>query len=246
MTTEIEVLGSPGEVAERAADLFVDAVGSAQQRNGIAHVVLTGGSTGIAVLRAIRDRADQVDWSTVHVWWGDERFVPHDSDERNDLQADEALLRHVALPADHVHRVAASDGPFGDDPDAAADAYAAELANFASDGTTGPVFDVLMLGVGEEGHTASIFPHSPAATDHRPVCAVRDCPKPPPTRVTMTTGLLSSADEVWLMTTGAAKADAVAQAVAGADPIDIPAAGPHGHSLTRWLLDEAAASRIPQ
>lgn len=236
----MEVLADVDEVAQRAAALFVDGVQRAIDARDVAHVVVTGGGTGIAVLRAIRDLREDVDWSRVHVWWGDERFVAGDDADRNDVQADEALLAHVPVPVAQVHRVPASDGECGDDPDAAAAAYADELARHGD-----PVFDVLMLGVGEEGHTASIFPHSPAASDAREVCAVWDCPKPPPTRVTMTQPTLSRAREVWLMTAGAGKAGAVAAALACADPLDIPAAGPRGRDATRWLLDEAAASALP-
>ncbi|MFV0534686.1 MAG: 6-phosphogluconolactonase [Cumulibacter sp.] len=243
MTISIDVLGDLPATAAHAAELFIDAI--RRQPDGPIHVVLTGGSTGIAVLRAIGTRSSEIDWSLLHVWWGDERFVPAMDAERNDRQADEALLAHVPIEAANIHRVAAADGPLGDDPDAAAAAYADELARHAPPGESCPRFAVLMLGVGEEGHTASIFPQSPAATDPNVACAVRDCPKPPPTRVSLTFPTLSAADEVWLMTTGAGKASAVAAAINGADPLDIPAAGPRGKELTRWLLDESAASALP-
>lgn len=245
MTLEVNVLDDSEAVADHAASLFVETVRAAQEEGRDPHVVVTGGGTGIAVLRAIAARAGEVDWSRLHVWWGDERFVAHDSDERNDVQADEALLGGVPIPADRVHRVPAADGELGNDPDAGAAAYADELARHATDGGAGPLFDIMMLGLGDEGHTASIFPHSPAAVDPRPVCAVRDCPKPPPTRVTMTWQLLSHADQVWMMTTGAGKAAAVAAALGSADRVEIPAAGPRGRTLTRWLLDEQAAAQLP-
>ncbi|WP_106847914.1 6-phosphogluconolactonase [Blastococcus sp. Marseille-P5729] len=245
MTVDLEVLPDAGSVARRAAMLFVETVRAAHADGRDAHVVVTGGGTGISVLAEIAQHADELDWARVHVWWGDERFVPHDSNDRNDVQADEALLAQVVIPTEQVHRVPASDGPYGDDPDAAAAAYAEELARHAPAGAPGPLFDVLMLGMGEEGHTASIFPHSPAAADARPVCAVRDCPKPPPTRVTMTWELLSHATEVWMMTTGAGKAAAVEAALSGADRMAVPAAGPQGRERTRWLLDQSAAGRLP-
>lgn len=245
MTLQIDVRADQPAVAEHAAELFVATLNRVPSHaDEPVHVGVTGGSTGIAVLRAIRQRSDEIDWSRVHVWWGDERFVAAGDAERNELQATQALLSHVPIDPQNVHRVPASDGPYGDDADAAAAAYAAELARFGAPGGS-PRFTVLMLGVGEEGHTASIFPGAPAATDPRTVCAVRDCPKPPPTRVTLTFGALSNADEVWLMTTGAGKARPVAAAIAGADPLEIPAAGPRGRSVTRWLLDEAAAGELP-
>ena len=92
---------------------------------------------------------------------------------------------------------------------------------------------------------ASIFPDSPAATDERPVLAVRDCPKPPPTRVSLGFSAITAAEEVWLIVSGEGKAEAVARALSGAEPVDLPAAGVHGVRATRWLLDRAAASGLP-
>ena len=122
---------------------------------------------------------DAVDWSRVEIFWGDERFVPSADPERNEKQAREALLDHVPVDPARVHAMAASDGEFGDDVDAAAAAYADIV-----DGRDG--LDLVMLGMGDEGHVASIFPESPAVYDTRSVVAVRNCPKPPPTRISLT------------------------------------------------------------
>lgn len=238
----VDIFDAPADLATAVADRFVVEVRDLQSGGQVPHVVVTGGSTGIAVLRAIRSHADAsaVDWAALHVWWGDERFVAADSDDRNDNQAFDALLSHVPVDPSKVHRVAADDG--SGDVEAAAAAYAEEI-NGAFSGT--PHFDILMLGVGEEGHTASIFPHSPAASDSSVACGVRDCPKPPPSRVSMTFRTLAQADHVWMMTTGEAKADVVLAVLNGADPLDTPAAGPRGIESTTWWIDEAAASRIP-
>ena len=103
-----------------------------------------------------------------------------------------------------------------------------------------------MLGVGPEGHVASIFPDSPAVSDERPVVAVRDCPKPPPTRISLGFSAITSAEEVWLLVSGEGKAEAVARALGGAARSESPAAGARGRRATRWLLDEAAASALPR
>jgi 6-phosphogluconolactonase len=106
-----------------------------------------------------------------------------------------------------------------------------------------PSFDVFLLGVGEEGHTASIFPDSPAVHEiERSVVAVHDCPKPPPVRVTLTLPAIRRAAEIWLITSGKGKAEAVAAALGGAGEVALPAAGARGRYHTRWLLDEAAAA----
>lgn len=248
MTGEREVLVQPGEraLAERtAADLLARLV-TAQSARGVASVVLTGGGIGIAVLDALRMSAGQadVDWSRVDVWWGDERFVPATDDERNEGQARRALLDHVPLDPDRVRPMPPSDGPYGDDVDAAAAVYAEQLRAAAAPGSAVPSFDVLLLGMGPEGHTASIFPHSPATVDARPVFGVRDCPKPPPTRISLGFEAINAAREIWVVVAGEEKAAAVTQALAGADRTDLPVAAVRGTELTRWLLDEAAASAL--
>ena len=222
------------ELASATADRLAAALASAQAARGTASVVLTGGRTGNAVLAALRSAT--LDWSSLDIYWGDERFLPAGDPERNETQAREALLDHVPVSPARVHPMAPSDGEFGDDPDAAAEAYAVLLKDVAT-------FDVCLLGVGEEGHTASLFPHSPGVQEtSRAVVAVRDCPKPPPTRVSLTLPTIRRATEVWLMTTGAAKAEPVAAALAGATELDIPAAGARGQRETLWILDSAAAS----
>ncbi|MFD0823670.1 6-phosphogluconolactonase, partial [Micromonospora zhanjiangensis] len=133
----------------------------------------------------------------------------------------------------------------GDDPEAAAAAYAAALAAAARPGTaTLPHFDVLMLGVGEDGHVASIFPEHPVGYETRPVSAVRGSPKPPPVRLTLTRPAINTAEEVWLVAAGPDKARAVGVALSGAGPVQVPAAGVHGVGRTIWQLDRAAAAEV--
>ncbi|MCW2572354.1 MAG: pgl2 [Frankiales bacterium] len=231
-------------VAARLLTRLVDA----QAVRGTASVVLTGGGVGIASLAAVRASAARaaVDWQRVDVWWGDERFVPTDDDRRNERQARKALLDSLDLDPLRVHPMAASDGPDGDDADAAAARYADELAEAAPTDADVPAFDVLLLGMGPEGHVASIFPESPAAHDERTALAVHGCPKPPPTRITMGFSAINAAREVWMIVAGEDKAPAVAMALGGAGRVQLPAAGVAGHAQTLWLLDEPAASRLPR
>jgi 6-phosphogluconolactonase len=236
-------------LARAVAEALIARLGAAQAVHGTASVVLTGGGIGIAVLERVAALADdpprrRVDWTAVDFWWGDERFVPADDDERNEKAARRALLDAVGVPEERRHPMPASDGAFAG-PEEAADWYAGQLAAAAPDGQALTRLDVLLLGMGPEGHVASIFPESPAARDERPVVAVRDCPKPPPTRISLGFSAINSAEEVWLLVSGEAKAPAVAQALAGADAAQLPAAGVHGTRATRWLLDEAAAGELP-
>lgn len=227
-----------------AGDRLAAAVTGAINDRGRAMIVLTGGGTGIGLLKRLREHP--LDWSRVHLFWGDERYVPHDDDERNDKQAREALLDHVDVPAANIHPMPASDGDFGADLEAAARAYETMLADLEP-GCPTPDFDVHLLGMGGEGHINSLFPHTPAVREtDRMVVGVSDSPKPPPHRITLTLPAIRRSREVWLVVSGEAKADAVAAAVGGADPADIPAAGAIGREATVWLLDAAAATKLEE
>ncbi|WP_436496886.1 6-phosphogluconolactonase [Actinokineospora sp. HUAS TT18] len=247
---QVVVYSAPGLLAAATAARLVTRMVDAQAARGHASVVLTGGRTGIMVLEQLRaaPARDAVDWSRVDLYWGDERFLPSGHPDRNETQARAALLDHVPVSPDRVHAMAPSDGPFGDDPDAAAADYADLLARKAGPEDHGPVptFDVCLLGVGEEGHTLSVFPGAPAVYEtERTVVAVRNCPKPPPTRVSMTLATARRSAEVWLMTTGESKAAAVAMALGGAGEVQLPAAGARGIRRTLWLLDKPAAAKVP-
>ena len=244
----VVVLRDPEVLAAAVAARLVTRLVDAQAEHGTASVVLTGGTIGIAALRAVRDSPARaaVVWPRVDVWWGDERWVPADDPQRNDRQAREALLDALDLDPARVHPVGAPDGPDGDDPDAAAARYADELTAAAPPDADVPSFDVLLLGMGPEGHTASIFPESPAAHDERPAFAVHGCPKPPPTRVSMGFAAITAARDVWVVASGEEKAPMVALALGGVGRVQVPVAGAVGTRRTLWLLDEAAASRLPR
>jgi 6-phosphogluconolactonase len=244
----VVVHSDPDVLAHAVAARLVVRLVDAQAARGVASIVLTGGRIAAAVYESVADSParDAVDWSRVDVWWGDERFLPDGHPDRNETQARSALLDQLPLDPARVHPMPASDGPTGDDPEAAAAAYAADLAAAARPGSEQlPHLDVLLLGVGEEGHVASVFPEAPAAYEHRPVAAVRGCPKPPPIRVSLTIPAINTAEEVWLLAAGTEKAGAVGMALSGAGPVQVPAAGVHGVERTLWLLDRAAAAQVP-
>lgn len=245
--TGIVVHADPDVLAQAVAARLIVRLIDAQAERGSACVVLTGGRVAAAVYRAVRDlpASDAVDWSRVDVWWGDERFLPAGDPDRNETQARAALLDALPLDPARVHPMPSSDGPDGPDPEAAAARYAVALAAAAKPGhATLPHFDVLMLGVGEDGHVASVFPEHPVAYETRPVSAVRGSPKPPPIRTTLTLPTINTAEEVWLVAAGTDKAKAVGMAMAGGGPVQVPASGVHGVGRTLWLLDRAAASEV--
>lgn len=243
-------------LAEAVAARLVTRLVTTQADRGHASVVLTGGGVGIAALAALArsPSKDSVDWSALDVWWGDERFVPPDDPDRNDVSARRALLDHVPVDPRRVHPMpaagtdAAGRSAGAADVHAAAAAYADELADHADVEAHAPLphLDVLLLGVGEDGHVASLFPHSPALHDTRTVVGIEASPKPPPRRVSLTLRAIRSADEVWLVAAGPAKAAAVALALGGAGPLSTPAAAARGRLETCWLLDRAAAAGLPR
>jgi 6-phosphogluconolactonase len=236
-------------LADAAAARLVTALVDAQSSRGHADVVLTGGSMGTALLLALghSPARDAIDWRRLNLWWGDERFLPAGDPERNETQAREALLEFVPLDPARVHAMPASDGPDGDDVDAAAARYAEELATAAPAGRDVPEFDVLMLGVGPDAHVASLFPEHPALHElDASTIGVRGAPKPPPTRVSMTFPSLRAARDVWFLVSGADKAGAVGLALSGAGPLQAPAAGVTGIRSTTWLLDRDAATHVPK
>ncbi|TDC57692.1 6-phosphogluconolactonase [Actinomadura sp. KC345] len=248
------VLVHPGQdvLAEAAAARLVTRIADVQAARGSASVALTGGGVGTAVLSALAacGARDAIDWARLDVWWGDERFLPTGDPERNETGAREALLDHVPVDPARVHPMPAADGPDGADPEVAAERYAAELAAAAhpEDSPAAPLgfpsLDVVMLGVGPDAHVASLFPGLPALGDDRPAVAVRDAPKPPPTRITLTFPVLRAAREVWMLAAGEAKAEAVRLGLADADRAKAPVAGARGRERTLFLLDRAAASRL--
>jgi len=211
------------------------------------HYALTGGTMGIAVLEsALRSPlVNAVDWSGVHLWWGDERFVKDGDPDRNEQQARDALLGPLVkaglLPEDNIHAIPAKD-KWRSTPAEAAETYAQELAKFAAPDSPVPDFDVVMLGMGPDGHVASLFPeYGETLYDAGVTVSITDSPKPPPERVSLTFPSINSAREVWLIVAGAEKAEKAAEALAGGIIDDVPAAGVHGRFRTLWLLDTAAA-----
>jgi 6-phosphogluconolactonase len=238
--TLVVVVPDADTLASAVAARLVVTIMDAQAARGWADVVLTGGRIAAKVLATVKDlpATKGIDWDRIDLWWGDERFLPAGDPDRNDTQARAALLDALPLDPARVHAMPASDGPDGDDATAAADRYARELSAAAPAGMSVPQFDVLMLGVGEDGHVASIFPDHPGYSSGT-TSAVFNSPKPPPTRITLTMPVIRSAKQVWLVAAGPDKADSVAAAINGTK--SLPAGEAVGVDRTLWLLDRAAA-----
>jgi 6-phosphogluconolactonase len=249
VTNERRVLVHPDKssLAASIAARFLTKIVDILDARGEATVVLTGGTMGYATLAAINESParDSVDWSRVNFWWGDERWLPAGDPERNETQAREALLDHIAVDPGRVHAFAASDA--GVELDDAADAYAVELAANAPDGARFPEFDITFLGVGPDGHIASLFPERGGIREtEKTVISVRKSPKPPPERLSLTLPVINSSARIWLVMAGADKASALGLTLASATVNEVPAAGVQGRKRTLFFVDSEAAAEVPE
>ena len=230
------------DLADASATRLVATLAEAQTRGREPHLSLTGGSMGSALVASLvtaRGR-DTVDWSRVSIWWGDERYLPAGDPDRNDTQNDDAGLRDLGLDPARVHRVPGPDT--SGSAEESAELYAAALR-----ASGGGDFDVMVLGVGPDGHVASLFPgHRAQLTRDAIAVAVHDSPKPPPDRVSLTLECLSRSERVWFLVSGDDKAGAVRDGVEGAGPERSTAAQVRGIRETLWLVDSAAASELPE
>ena len=235
----------PESLAEAVAAALVRTLEAAVAVHGVAHVALTGGSMGARTVAALAEHDLSPEaWSQVHIWWGDERFVPEGDADRNDEQARDAGLERLPVPEAHVHPAPAGsdEGRLGE----AAATWASELAAHAPEGARSPRFDVVLLGVGPDGHVASLFPDRPELDETEQACvSVTDSPKPPPLRLSLTVPAINAAERVWFVVAGDDKAEAVRAARATRDDPHLPASWVRGPAETVWWLDQAAASSCP-
>jgi 6-phosphogluconolactonase len=242
--TRLTTVADPESAAERAAQEIARALTDAIERRGVAHLALAGGNTPRRAYELLAGLL--ADWSAVELWYGDERCVGPEDPESNHRLTVESLLAGIRGAQPLEHRIRGELGP-----EAAAQAYAEELrARVAPAEEPGaspelPVLDVALLGIGEDGHTASLFPGHPEVLDESgALCLpVHDAPKPPPARVTLSLPVLRAARRCLLLVTGAGKADALAAVLAGPDP-RVPASLLASQRL-HVLADDAAAPPAP-
>jgi 6-phosphogluconolactonase len=228
-------------LAEAVASRLLNRLADAQAHRGEASIVLTGGRIAAKVYQNILGSPIRtvVNWSRVDFWWGDERFLPSGDPERNETQARETFLDHLPVDPARVHPMAAADAV--GTPEEAAALYREELAK-AAGGERTPAFDLLLLGIGEDGHVASLFPGNPAldVTDVSAV-GVQGSPKPPPERVSLTMTAINTATAAWIIASGAGKAEAVDEALSKGE---LPAGRVQAQGHTRWLIDKDAAANL--
>ncbi|HIY66084.1 MAG TPA: 6-phosphogluconolactonase [Candidatus Agrococcus pullicola] len=238
MTAKLNTFSTREALIDRVADRAVRLLGRLTEERERVDVCLTGGSVGIGVLAAAAEHPAlrDIELERIHWWWGDDRFVPSSSDERNELQAREALLDALSIPPQLVHELPASDAGFS--LGEAAVAATNELAEAEP-------FALTFLGVGPDAHVASLFPDQPGTRVHEcGVIAVVDSPKPPPERLSLTFAALNASERIWLVVAGEDKADAVRAALGDFDPVAAPVSGVAGTQETLLFTDASAASLI--
>ena len=236
MSRRIEILPTRSALEDRVAAELVTLISAAVRTRGRADVVVTGGTVGIGILAALNRSSSlsTVDWTRVHVWWGDERFVPAGHADRNDQQARDALFEHVDIPEENLHTFPADHGQSLDDA----------RDEFVADYVAGlPGFDVVLSGIGPDGHTASLFPGLPHGAGHDAI-AVSNSPKPPAQRLSLTFDSLNRGHHVWIVASGLDKADAIARIVHDSPESVTPASALRGVVETVVWVDADAASSL--
>jgi 6-phosphogluconolactonase len=247
MKTEIKVVTNISALAQDATQSLATLAEEAVQARGVFTLALSGGSTPRALYSVLADDPafrTRLPWNNIHYFWGDERFVPPDHPDSNFGMASEVLLSRVPVPPQNIHRVHTELG----DPEKTAEDYEAELRNFFSTPAGQfPRFDLILLGLGPDGHTASLFPDSPALNEQAKLVVANWVEKFQSYRITMTLPVLNNAATVMFLVAGAEKAEVVRAVLGGASDKPFPAQliRPSNGELV-WLIDQAAASLLPE
>jgi 6-phosphogluconolactonase len=244
MKPEVRIFEDPEELSRAAAALFVQQAARSIAERGRFLFALNGGSTPTRLFQLLAtDFCNEIDWSTAHVFWGDERCVPPDDPGSSYGQARDVLLSRISIPDSNIHRIPGELGPVE-----ASKEYSLILGEFASQPFEWPRFDLVHLGMGEDGHTASLFPGSPVDVSARTLPVNAHYQDRPANRVTLTPIVFNSARLIVFMATGEKKAQTLAEVLSDRYNPDLYPAQriqPNDGKLM-WLVDEAAASKLPK
>ena len=236
-TVEIRRATNAVDVATQATNEILDTITQVLAVKGVAHLALTGGTVGIMTLEVLAKEIDarNIDLSKVHFWWGDERFVARDSADRNALQAHNALLNSLEVPSNHIHEFPSSDN--GLELKVAQAQFAEHMDQVFAPNS--PAMDLTILGMGPDGHVASLFPGQSHPGEL--VVSVPDSPKPPAERLSMSMDLINRSDKIIFVVSGIDKAEAIESVHKNPD-CDLPAAKVAAKGQTLWIIDEAAGA----
>ncbi len=244
MNERIVVAKSVSKLFERTAELIVSSAEDAIRARGFFSIALSGGSTpkGLFELLASPEWRNRIDWTKAQVFWGDDRYVPHTDPRSNYLMAKQSLLDHVDVPANNIHAI-----PTDIPPDEAAQRYEQTVRDVLRDHSPFPAIDFNLLGMGENGHTASLFPHRPTLHESKRLVVSDFIPEVDMYRVTMTVPMINAGRRIAFLVAGSSKADVLRDVISGPrNPEQLPSQliRPDKGELL-WLLDSAAAAKLP-
>ena len=239
-TTEVKIYDTPKNVIKRLAkEIYKLTVNSTQPQF---HIVLSGGNSPIALFKRIRKKyAERIDWQRIHFWWGDERCVAPDDEQSNFKSANDNLLSHISIPTENIQRIKGEN-----DPASEVKRYEAEIRKNIHFRGEDPVFDLIILGLGDDGHTASIFPGQLELFEEKQICVVAQHPDTGQNRITLTGKAINNANRVYFLVTGENKAERIAEIMNDDEAAKLLPAyyvSPKNGSLL-WFIDEAAGSKI--
>lgn len=245
MNPVIQIFKDIDSLSRSAADLFLETTTQAIKERGHALIAISGGSTPLALFRLLANEPyrSQVNWHAVHIYWADERCVPQDDPGSNHGQARKAFLSQVQIPEDNVHRINSDL-----EPAQAAREYANTLRDFREPPLDWPRFDLVLLGMGEDGHTASLFPGSEVDVQSLTLAVTAHYQDRPANRVTLTPRVFNTARKIVFLVSGENKAETLARVLDknNYQPELYPVQRIHPFNGTIiWMLDEAAASKLP-
>jgi 6-phosphogluconolactonase len=238
--TEVKIFKNPKKVYNAIAKRIIKLTQESNQKNF--DIALPGGNSPKGLFDRISDKyAAEIPWKKIHLWWGDERCVPPDHPQSNYKMTVEHLLCNIDIPKENIHRIRGED-----DPEKEAARYSKELDLILNSRGKDPVFDLIILGLGDDGHTASIFPDQLELFEYPENCAVTEHPLTGQKRITMTGNVLNNANQIFFLVTGEKKAMRVSEIMNDSEAAKLLPAyyiSPVNGTLT-WFLDEPAASSI--
>jgi len=238
----VRIFATPYELAEKFAEELVSIADESEKKGSPLTIALSGGSTPELLYSVIGDHfSESVNWKNVHFFWGDERCVPPDNPESNFGMTDRSLFRKINIPSDNIHRIRGEADPAGE-----VSRYSLEIKEYTRKRNGLPVFDLVILGIGEDGHTASIFPSNITLMESDRICEAASHPDTMQSRITLTGRTINNADRVAFLVTGAKKAGIVEKILNKKSQVqNLPASlivPLYGELI--WFLDKEAASLL--
>ncbi|MDX8341045.1 6-phosphogluconolactonase [Draconibacterium sp. IB214405] len=238
--TEVKIYSKPKNVYNAIAKEIIKMVQNSNQE--IFDIALSGGYSPKGLFKKISKKyAEQVPWQRIHLWWGDERCVPPTDEQSNYKMTVDYLISNINIPENNIHRIQGEQ-----DPELEALRYSKEMEDTLNSRGKNPVFDLIILGLGDDGHTASIFPDQLDLFEHEQNCAVAVHPLTGQKRITITGNVINNANQVFFLVTGTNKALRISEIMNDNDAAQLLPAyyiSPENGTLT-WFLDEEAAAQI--